>query len=217
MILSCGTRRGSMEEYRPSWTILVVQRAGFCAGEEARAAGVRAGEAIGNILGIAVPIRACWRDYGMQQLTEMGRLRDRFVGEWDIEVNLSMPDGSVMKGRGTAAVREAAGGEGIRSDLRFTLDGKPYTETDLWRYEPEEETIHMIGSGSDGTVHDHAGGWKDADTLELHWQGREGGQEAKETITVAWESPDTVRIRSETTVDGKPGPVMDSVGRRRKG
>ena len=75
----------------------------------------------------------------------------------------------------------------------------------------------MIGSGSDGTVHDHAGGWKDADTLELHWQGREGGQEAKETITVAWESPDTVRIRSETTVDGKPGPVMDSVGRRRKG
>jgi len=171
----------------------------------------------GNVFGIAVPVRSLPGEYGMEQLAEMDRLRARFLGEWDVEVNLSMPDGSAMKGQGTATVREAAGGDGIQSDLAFTLDGQPYTETDNWRYEPREETIHMIGTGSDGTVHDHAGRWKDADTLELHWRGREGGREVEETVTATWESPDTVRIRSETTIDGKPGPIMDSVGRKRKG
>jgi len=150
----------------------------------------------------------------MQEPKGLDRLRDRFVGEWDLDVPLQMPDGSTMTGTGTATVREVAGRYGIQSDLTYTIGGESYEETDLWTYDREKGTVHMFGAGSDGSTHDHTGRWKDADTLELRWSDPGG---AEETITASWEAADTLRIRSETRVGGKPGPVMDSVGRRRKG
>jgi len=157
----------------------------------------------------------------MEQMTEqpaeLDRLRDRFVGEWDLDLTIRMPDGSTMTGRGTASVREVSRGYGIESVLAYTVGGIPYEETDLWSYDRWGERIHMFGVGSDGSVHDHTGGWKDADTLELHWRGVQAGGEAEETVTATWESADTVRIRSEVTIRGKPGPATDSVGRKRTG
>ncbi|HOI12730.1 MAG TPA: hypothetical protein PLG75_02675 [Methanoculleus sp.] len=153
----------------------------------------------------------------MEQPEELNRLKDRFVGEWDLDMTIRMPDGSALTGRGTATVREVSRGYGIESVLAYTFGDMPYEETDLWSYDRWGETIHMFGVGSDGSVHDHTGRWKDADTLELHWRGAREGGEAEETITATWESADTVRIRSESTSGGKPGPAMNSVGRKRKG
>lgn len=65
----------------------------------------------------------------------------------------------------------------------------------------------MFGVGSDGSVHDL--------TPELHWKGAQEGGETEEKVTATWESPETVRIRSEVTVEGRPGPTMDAVGRKR--
>ena len=73
----------------------------------------------------------------------------------------------------------------------------------------------MFGVGSDGSVHDHTGRWKDDRTLELHWKGAQEGGETEERVTATWESPKTVRIRSEVTVEGRPGATMDAVGRKR--
>ncbi|MDV2481909.1 DUF1579 domain-containing protein [Methanoculleus sp. Wushi-C6] len=93
----------------------------------------------------------------MQEPKGLDRLRDRFVGEWDLDVTLRMPDGSTLAGTGTATAREVAGGYGIQNDLSFTLGGKPYQETDLWTYDREKGTVHMFGAGSDGSTHDHTG------------------------------------------------------------
>lgn len=156
-------------------------------------------------------------EQAMEQPAELDRLKDRFVGEWDLDLTIRMPDGSTMTGRGTASVREVSRGHGIESVLDYTVGGLSYVETDLWSYDRWGEMIHMFGVGSDGSVHDHTGRWKDADTLELHWRGVQEGGETEETVTATWESADTVRIRSEVTIQGKPGPTTDSVGRKRKG
>jgi len=152
----------------------------------------------------------------MQQMEELQRFKDRFVGEWELDVTIHMPDGNNLKGKGTATVREVPLGHGIQSNLRYTIGEQFYEESDLWSYDRSKEVMHMYGTGSDGSMHDHTGSWKDADTLEMHWRGVQEGGEAEETITVTWESDDTVRIRSVVTVQGAPGPVMDSVGRKRK-
>ncbi len=153
----------------------------------------------------------------MEQPEELARLRERFVGEWDFDLTMRMPDGNTVTGNGTATVREVSRGNGIQSDLSYTVGGRPYEETDLWSYDRIGEIMHMFGVGSDGSVHDHTGGWKDAGTLELHWRGIMEDGEAEETVTATCESAGTVRIRSEVTVRGAPGPVMDSVGRKRTG
>lgn len=87
-----------------------------------------------------------------------------------------MPDGNALTGSDTATVREISRGYGIESVLAYAVGGMPYEETDLWRYDHRGGMIHMFGAGSDGSVHDHTGRWKDAGTLELHWKGvQEGG------------------------------------------
>ncbi|MDI6719240.1 MAG: hypothetical protein QMD46_06485 [Methanomicrobiales archaeon] len=143
----------------------------------------------------------------MEQPEEPGRLKDRFVGERKIDMILQLPDGSAVTGRGTASVREVSRGCGVQSDLRYTIGEAPYEETDLWSYDRYGRAMHMFGVGSDGSVHDL--------TPELHWKGAQEGGETEEKVTATWESPETVRIRSEVTVEGRPGPTMDAVGRKR--
>jgi hypothetical protein len=151
----------------------------------------------------------------MERPEELERLKHRFLGVWDLDLTIRTADGITLTGRGSASVREVSGGYGIQNNLQYTIGESHHEETDLWGYDRWEEMIHMFAVGSDGSVQDHAGGWKDADTLELRWSGVRYGEGAEETTTISWTSADTVRIRSEETVAGKPGALMESVGRKR--
>jgi hypothetical protein len=75
------------------------------------------------------------------------------------------------------------GGWGVTCKLSGRLPGLgQYDETDVFGYDDENDVIHWFATTSRGEVHDHAGRWVNAKTLELEWRG--GGKHERLTMTI---------------------------------
>jgi len=143
-----------------------------------------------------------------EELELLGRL----VGDWTVDLTAKMPNGTLLRGKGTVRASELTMDRGIRTEMRLDAEGMgAYHEDDLWGYDQWEKKIHFYSVTSTGAVHDHSGKWKDDKTLELHWEGLYEGKPTTEDVVLRWAADGEIRVHEVDTSEGQPGPVFDYV------
>ena len=131
----------------------------------------------------------------------------KLVGDWKLNIRITMPDGSILNGSGKAQGRLIAMGQGVHIILKATIPGLgDIEEHDLVGFNASgDQRIHFFSLISTGTTHDHVGAWRDDKTMEVRWEGIEDGKEVIETDVFTWISPGELHIRQEETVEGQTG------------
>ncbi len=149
------------------------------------------------------------------QPKELERLAEKFVGKWKIDLTIKMPDGSTLKGKGTAECKQLSLGRGVYSAVRLNVEGMgQYDEDDLWGFDQWTKKMHFYAIASSGALHDHVGMWKDESTLEFHWEGIYEGKPAAEDVVFRWVSDKELHVHEVDTSDGQPSMTMDYVCRK---
>jgi len=101
----------------------------------------------------------------------------KMIGNWTVDLKVKMPDGSMLKGRGTVKARELSMDRGVYTEVRLDVTGMgAYHEDDLWGFDEWERKMHFYSVTSTGAVHDHVGTWKNERTLEFHWEAYTRGK-----------------------------------------
>ena len=136
---------------------------------------------------------------------------EKFVGNWKVDIKFTMPDGNVLKGKGTWSFKSICNGLGVYMVLNADVSGLgKYEEHDLVGYS-EEGKVHVFSITTTGAVHDHAGTFKDDKTIEIVWKGLAEGKETVEAVTGTIISPNEIRFKEVDTVEGKPSLIGDYV------
>jgi hypothetical protein len=142
---------------------------------------------------------------------EIGLLGKR-LGDWTVDLAAKMPDGTSLRGKGTARSTELSLERGIRTEIRLDVEGMgAYHEDDLWGFDQWDKKIHFYSITSSGAVHDHSGTWKDNKTLELHWRGLYEGKPTTEDVVITFAGDNEIRVHEVDTSDGQSGPVFDYI------
>ena len=128
----------------------------------------------------------------------------RWLGTWEAAYQVVFSDGEVHPGAMTVVATPMANGQGVHMDAKGTVtDLEDWEAHALWGYDAESGEVHWFAVSSMGEVHDHAGVWKDENTLALEWRGVEEGEAAVEHTTFRWNSPSEVAMETILTVGGK--------------
>ncbi|MEM2970204.1 MAG: hypothetical protein QXR63_04630 [Candidatus Bathyarchaeia archaeon] len=145
-----------------------------------------------------------------KQPEELTRLINKVVGTWDVELTIKLADGSILKGKGELNAKEIVNGFGVRTEMDLDVEGLgKYVEQDLWGYQRWEKKVHLYSITTTAAVHDHAGNWKDDNTLVFHWEGLNEGKPSAEELTLKWVSPDKITGHEIYTADGKVEMELD--------
>lgn len=150
------------------------------------------------------------------QPRELEELKSRLVGEYDIDLTMTMPNGDNLRSKGYAMAEEISLGFGVRTTLRANIPGiGPYEEHDLWSFDRWEKKMHFYSVTSTGAVHDHVGGWTSANVLRFEWRGLYQGKPATESVSLTF-STGEISVHEVDTSDGQQGPISDFVLKRRR-
>lgn len=145
-----------------------------------------------------------------KQPQELMRLIDKLVGTWGVELIIKLADGSILKGNGEVKAKEIVNGFGVRTEMDLDVEGLgKYVEQDLWGYQRWEKKVHLYSITTTAAVHDHAGNWKDDNTLVFHWEGLNEGKPATEDLTIKWVSADKITAHEIDAADGEVEMVLD--------
>lgn len=127
---------------------------------------------------------------------------ERFTGVWTVEGTISA-EGAAMPLTGTWSFTPAAAGWGVASKLRGHIDALgAYEEDDLLGFDAETGLFHIYSLTNSGAVHDHVARWVTSDRLAFDYTGLQGGKPYRETGSVEFTDPRTMRVESEDYVDG---------------
>jgi hypothetical protein len=150
-----------------------------------------------------------------RQGEEIENLVRRLKGDWKVNVTVTKPDGSTSNGKGKIRTADLVSRKGIRGTLELNVDGgKRYFEDNLWAVDPITRKVHNYSVKSDGSVHDHVGAWRDANSLELHWEGTYQDRPLMEDYEYKWVSPKEIRVHKVDIAEGEQVFVSDYVLRR---
>lgn len=138
----------------------------------------------------------------------------KLAGTFDLVATLTLPDGTVIHGKGTSVGKVVAGGNGVATEVSIELDGMGrMEESDLWSFDQWTKQFHLYSLTSMGAVHDHAGTMS-KNTLRFHWKGLSEGKKATEEIEVTWVSDTEMHLRQTETLDGKPNGTFEVVAQK---
>lgn len=133
-------------------------------------------------------------------------LLKQLIGDWKIDMDMRMPDGSMAKGAGRATGRVVSGGSGLYGvlvELEAEIEGMGrLDELDLFGFNAHDGKVHSFTLNSMGTSHDHIGGWKSDRILEIGWSGVADGKDSSELITFTWNSPKELAVNEVDRVEG---------------
>ena len=90
-----------------------------------------------------------------------------------------------------------------------------YVEQDLWGYQRWEKKVHLYSITTTAAVHDHAGNWKDDNTLVFHWEGLNEGKPSAEDLTLKWVSADEITGHEVDIANGEVEMEIDYIFKRK--
>ncbi len=138
-----------------------------------------------------------------------------FVGEWTLGGTLEL-EGNTFAISGDWSMTPAAGGWGVRSQLRGEIEGLgPMLEDDLLGFDPETALIHLYSLTNTGNVHDHVGQWREDGGFDLVYEGTQQGQPYREEIELRREGERRFTVRSVEHVGGALASMMQAELTRR--
>jgi hypothetical protein len=147
-------------------------------------------------------------------IPEQARTLERFIGEWTVEGTITT-EGETGAMSGTWSFTRAAGGWGIHARLDGYLEGLGVLDEDtLVGFDAGSGVFHAYSLTNTGHVHDHPGGWVDADTLEFALDASQGGKPYREEISIRFTGRDELHIRGVEYIEGQVVTSMDARLRR---
>lgn len=133
---------------------------------------------------------------------------EAFVGEWTLSGTLEM-QGNTFAIAGDWSMTPAAGGWGIRSELRGRIEGLgAMLEDDLLGFDQESGQVHLYSLTNTGNVHDHTGQWRDDGGIDLVYEGTQQGQPYHETIELRSDPAGRLTVHSVERIGGAVASVM---------
>ena len=103
----------------------------------------------------------------------------------------------------------AAGGWGVRSELRGEIEGLgPMLEDDLLGFDQASGLIHLYSLTNTGNVHDHTGRWREDGGMDLVYEGTQQGQPYREEIELRRDGERRFTIRAVEHVAGELASMM---------
>jgi hypothetical protein len=151
-----------------------------------------------------------------KQPQELTMLIDKLVGTWDVEMTVKLADGAILRGKGKLKAQEIVDGFGVRTEMDLDVEGLgKYVEQDLWGYQRWEKKVHLYSITTTAAVHDHAGNWKDDNTLVFHWEGLNEGKPSAEDLTLKWVSADEITGHEVDIANGEVEMEIDYIFKRK--
>jgi hypothetical protein len=134
---------------------------------------------------------------------------ERLLGDRICEGTLTM-EGNSMPVTGSWRGQVAAAGWGVAAHFDGHIEGMgSYVEDHLFGYDQETGLTHFYALTNTGNVHDHAGRWTGPDSLELVYEGAQGGKPFREVVAIATEG-DAVHVVATEYLDGQQSAVFDA-------
>jgi len=135
---------------------------------------------------------------------EVKKTVDALVGNWSTDMTMTAPGQAPVKFQGTWECKPIAGGGAAECSLSTEVPGLGrMEETDLWGYDPETKSVHIMTWNNMGEVHDHRGAWTDDKTMSLTHSATAGGKPVEETFRFEFPGKNEMRFKyTSTTADG---------------
>ena len=117
-------------------------------------------------------------------------------------MTLSMPGQAPVKFQGTWDCKRIAAGAAAECSMSAEVPGfGRMEETDLWGYDPETKSVHIMTWNNMGEVHDHHGSWTDDKTIALTHSATAGGKPVEETFRFEFTGPNEMRFKFTSKTD----------------
>jgi hypothetical protein len=140
-----------------------------------------------------------------------------YVGSWEGDGTLTM-DGK------TTPVRVRHEWVAISDDwgvqIHETADlgeAGVYRSENFFGFDPGARKLHLFTVSNMQDCHDHAGVWRDNETLQLRWESTWEGKPLVEDLVATFDGPDRYTAQSTTTVGGKVRDVLEITMKRVSG
>lgn len=156
----------------------------------------------------------------MEQLATPGEMHAWLAqseGEWDIATEMSCPDGTMSKEKGTATIRMVLGGRFQEQILKGTFQGKPFEGRGLTGYDNLSQTFQNYWFDTMGTAPSVATGQRSEDGRTLTFTGSwpmPGGAMPFRFI-LNFESKDRFTFTMKGTMEEEEQTLMTSVYTRK--
>jgi hypothetical protein len=132
-----------------------------------------------------------------------------FLGDWIVEGIITM-EGNPVKVSGKWKFDKAAGGWGVKANMKMELEGMGiYEEDDLVGFDPGAGKFHIFTLTNTAATHDHMGDWKDENTLYVKYNGLQEGKRLREEITVRLAEPGQFSISEVDILEEQVIMTMD--------
>jgi hypothetical protein len=148
---------------------------------------------------------------------EVKKTVDAFVGRWRFEGALTQAGTTEpLRAKFVFTCRRVAGGRAAACEFKAPFPGSPpMEEAQLWAFNPEDRKVHLFAVNTAGEVHDHAGTWKDDQTLEFDpLKTTDDGKPIEDSLVVTWEGPKMVRFDAVTSYPNGSIVVFRGSGKR---
>jgi hypothetical protein len=134
------------------------------------------------------------------------RWLDAFPGMWKAtDVTFTVGD-KPMKGTLVMSCGKTSRGWGTlcQGTIRYKKSAIPQQElTLLMGWDLGSAMAHMYEVTNTAAVHDHAGAWKDDQTITVVHRGKDaGGKDEEDSLTFSWQSPKVVLVKGEGKAGG---------------
>jgi hypothetical protein len=136
---------------------------------------------------------------------------EAFLGKWRGESMTFEVEGDILKIDVLLEITEILDGWGVQSFLSTDIPGfGPFKEVDIWGHDPGSDTIHMFTVTNAGQTHDHAGAFRDDETLVLAYTGYIDESVIQEDVTLAARGDELVFHNTER-INGKVEVVFEGI------
>jgi hypothetical protein len=159
-------------------------------------------------MGFAGHLRA---QEGPPPIPDQAKKLQQFVGTWEGTGSMNM--GEMKHEMKITHISEpTADGWGVsNTEINETEGMETYRCINIFGYDAGSDQTHLYSVSNYGDCHDHMGKWADENTLRLRYDGVWDGKPIKETITIAFDSPEQYRFTVTKQVGGEHMFTIDGI------